>query len=215
MTLVRRRHILAVATLLLLLGLAVVLVLFAFDVRRWQSTVQRDDLRFRVNPGTAYLWRPSTVLPGDPASLALSTGDTTRWRSALQTFFYTRIGVDPLTMQDPSTLNAEAQQKLQNLMVSAKTAAERSAAANLLGVLVVTAPPVAGASGRAIEQMLQQTTEYFQRAVVLDPSNAQAKQNLELVLRVARPGKGALGKHDRSAFGFGGGHAATRVGNGY
>ena len=57
-----RRHWPALAALLLV-GVGVVLVLFALDVRTWQRTVAHDDLRFRVLPDSAALWKPRTTLP--------------------------------------------------------------------------------------------------------------------------------------------------------
>jgi len=208
-----RRH-RAAFVALVLVAAAAVLVLFAFDARAWQSTVRRDDIRFRALPGAPGLWKPSTLLPGDPAGLALGTGDTVAWRWALQTFWDTRIGSNPEAAADLPTLRAEAQAQLLALTANATTAAERSDAANLLGVLVITTP-VAGNNLNVIEQTLRQTIGYFQQAVALDPTNADAKQNLELVLRVTRPGKGPIGKDAHAGFGFGRGHGAARLGNGY
>lgn len=213
MSLVRGRHRAGLAAVVLA-AIAAVLVLFAFDARAWQSTVQHDDMRFRALPGATQLWKPPTVLPGDPAGLVLSTGDTTAWRKALQAFWYTRVGTSPGASQSLPALRAEAQARLLTLMSTAKTAAERSTAANLLGVLAVTTP-VAGNNNSVIEQTLRQTIDYFQQAVALDPSNAAAKQNLELVLRVTRPGKGPIGKDAHAGFGFGRGHGVAKLGNGY
>jgi len=212
-SLVRGRH-RAGLVALVLVAIAAVLVLFAFDARAWQTTVRHDDMRFRALPGATQLWKPSTVLPGDPAGLVLSTGDTTAWRKALQAFWYTRIGTSPGASQSLPALRAEAQARLLTLMSTAKTAAERSTAANLLGVLVVTTP-VAGNNDSVIEQTLRQTKDYFQQAIALDPSNAAAKENLELVLRVTRPGKGPIGKDAHAGFGFGRGHGVAKLGNGY
>lgn len=215
---VRGRHHPPVAALLLL-AVAGLLVLFALDVRTWQATVQRDDLRFRVQPGATHLWEPSTILPGDPAGLALATGDITRWRSALQAFWYAHLATAPTSEQndDLPALRAEAQRKLQELVAGAKTTAERSAAANLLGVLAITTPTTPAAENvQSFEQALRQTIEYFQQAITLDPSNTHAKQNLELVLRVTRPGKGPIGRHARTGLGFAHRQSSTdQPGNGY
>jgi hypothetical protein len=208
-----RRHRMGVVALVLVL-VAVVLVLFAFDARAWQSSVKRDDIRFRALPGHAGLWKVSTILPGDPAGAALGTGDALAWRHALQKFWDTRIGTSPEAQADLPTLRAQAQAALLTLESTAKTASERSAAANLMGVLVITTP-VAGNSQDVVEQSLRQTIGYFQQAIQLDPTNVQAKQNLELVLRVTRPGKGPIGKDAHAGFGFGRGHGSAQIGNGY
>jgi hypothetical protein len=208
-----RHHWLGIAVLLLA-GLATLLVLFAFDTRAWQSSVRRDDMRFRALPDHGGLWKPETILPGDPAGRALETSDTIAWRQALQSFWYTHLGANPQSQQDLPKLRAKAQGELLDLMSAAKTAAERSDAANLLGVLVITTPISAGSQTAQI-QVLKQSTQYFQQAIDLDPSDTAAKQNLELVLRVTRPGKGPIGKDAHAGFGFGRGHGTVQAGNGY
>lgn len=208
-----RRHWLGVAVLLLA-GLATLLVLFAFDTRAWQASVRRDDMRFRALPDHGGLWKPATILPGDLAGRALETSDTIAWRQALQSFWYTHIGANPQSQQDLPKLRAKAQGELLDLMSAAKTAAERSDAANLLGVLVITTPISAGSQTAQI-QVLKQSIQYFQQAIDLDPGDNAAKQNLELVLRVTRPGKGPIGKDAHAGFGFGRGHGSVQTGNGY
>jgi hypothetical protein len=208
-----RRHRTALLALLCG-GAAVVLVLFALDVRIWRTTVARDDLRFRALPAHKTLWSPSTLLPGDPAATLIGTGDTLSYRRAMQYFWYSRIGSNPEARQDTPTLRATAQDKLQRLITSAPTRAERSEAANLLGVLFVTTP-TPGGDKDAITQILTHGTRYFQLSIAINPRNADAKQNLELVLRLQRPGKGKLGRDARSGYGFGRGRGAGAGGGGY
>jgi hypothetical protein len=199
---------------LLCVGLAVVLGLLAVDASSWRTTVARDDLRFRALPAHRGLWRPPTVLPGDPASKLIGTGDTVAFRRALQYFWYSRIGSNPEVRQDTPTLRAAAQDMLQERIEAAPNAKQRSAAANLLGVLVVTTPTV-GADKDAIAQILSRSAQFFQEAIAIDPANADAKENLELVLRLRRPGKGRLGRDARSGFGFGRGRGIAGPGSGY
>src|SRR5581483_3295380 len=103
-----RRHRLG-AGALVLAALATLLVLFAFDARSWQSSVRRDDIRFRALPDHGELWKPSTILPGDPAGAVLNTGDTVAWRRALQSFWYTRVGSNPKSPEDLPKLRALTQ----------------------------------------------------------------------------------------------------------
>ena len=110
--------------------------------------------------------------------------------------------------------SSDLQEHLLQLMSTGKTAQERSGAANLLGVLIITTPLSAG-NQQAQLQVIKQAIAYFQQAVALDPGNTEAKQNLELLLRATRPGKGPLGKDAHAGFGFGRGHGETIVGNGY
>jgi hypothetical protein len=195
-------------------ALGAVLVLLALDMRAWDRTVARDDLRFRALPAHRLLWLPATLLPGDPAGTLLGTGNTIAYRRALQLFWYSRMGVNPETRQDLPTLRAAAQRRLQDLMQSGRDPAQRATAANLLGVLTVTAP-VARQDQGSIAQILKRSTAYFQRAIALDAANADAKENLELVLRLKRPGGSSTSKDARSGYGFGRGRGSTPVGNGY
>ena len=208
-----RRHRLGVIALVFA-AIATLLVLFALDARTWQTSVRRDDMRFRVLLDHNDLWKPKTILPGDPAGIVLGTGDTIAWRRALQSFWYTHIYASPEAQQNLPKLRAETQSRLLDLTTSAKTATERSGAANLLGVLTITTP-LAAVTQTELTQVLRQSITYFQQAVELDPANADAKQNLELVLRVARPGKGPIGKDAHAGFGFGKGHGTSLLGNGF
>jgi hypothetical protein len=199
----------------LLCGLASALfALLAVDAASWRSSVARDDLRFRALPTHRALWHPATTLPGDPAALLLGTTSTMAWRRTLQSFWYARVGDDPNVRVDPATLRAQAQDSLLAQVASAPTAGQRSAAANLLGVLVVTTP-APGSDKQALVQILKRAADYFQQSIALDPANLDAKQNLELVLRITRPGKGHLGKDARSGYGFGRGQGAGQLGSGY
>jgi hypothetical protein len=191
-----------------------ILVLLAVDARAWHRTMQRDDLRFRALPSHLALWHPSTILPGDPAAALLGTKDALAYRRAVQLFWYSRIGSNPEDQQDLPTMRAEAQQRLQDLTLQGVNGPERSYAANLLGVLVVTTPTPTD-DRAAIRKILERATGYFQQAIRLDSLNSDAKLNLELVLRIEDPGKGRLGRDARSGYGAGRGHSVVPVGGGY
>lgn len=199
---------------LLCIAAGVVLVLIALDVRTWRTTIARDDIRFRALPAHRNLWTPPTRLPGDPAGLLLGTGDTLAYRRSLQDFWFSRIGSTPESRQDLPTLRAETQQQLEAIASGGTTARERSFAANLLGVLVVTTPSP-GNDDSALKAILRRATGYFRQATELDPTDVDAKENLELVLRIAKPKSGTFNKDARSGYGFGRGRGATPVGNGY
>jgi hypothetical protein len=197
-----------------LIALSVVLGLLAVDVRAVRTTVARDDLRFRALPTHRSLWRLHALLPADAAARLVGSSDTMAYRRAVQLFWYSRIGTNPEVRQDLPTIRAEAQQQLQQEMDSGWTTQERSAAANLLGVLVVTTP-TPSSDQAVIAQILKRAAGYFQRSIAIDPGNFDAKQNLELVLRVTRPGKGGLNRDARAGYGFGRGRATVPGGSGY
>ena len=194
---------------------ATVLVVLALDAHTWQSSVARDDLRFRALHTHSGLWSPEAALPGDPAARIIGTGSTLDWRRAMQAFWYSRVGKNPdRTGGEESTLRANAQDRLLDQLASAPTAAQRSRAANLLGVLVVTTP-TPGGDRAAIGQILKRAQTYFQQAIALDAADVDAKENLELVLRIRKPGKSKINQDARAGYGFGRGQGATNIGNGY
>ena len=194
------------------LAAAALLVLFALDVRGWPRALTHDDLRFRALHSHVGLWHSQARLPGDPARALLGLGEPVAYRRALQLFWYSRIGSDPETRRDLPAIRAEAQNALAGLLGSGRTAHERSTAANLLGVLTVTTP---AADTETQTQTLVRAAQYFQLAIADDPANAEAKLNLELVLRLKRPGKSGFNKDARGGFGFGKGKGAQVVGSGY
>ena len=212
MTRVRRHRAALIA--LAFAAVAAVLLLLAVDARAWQTTVARDDIRFRALPAHAKLWNPQTLLPGDPAGALIGTGDTVDYRRGLQLFWFSRIGADPETQVDLPTLRAEAEETLQHELFAGTRLQERSSAANLLGVLVVTTP-APGTDRSGLAKLLQRAEDYFQEAIALDPTNDDAKQNLELALRAGKAGKGRIGHDARAGYGFGRGRGATVVGSGY
>ena len=207
-----RRHRTAVAALLCAL-LAAFAVLLALDARSWQRSVARDDLRFRAMHAHLALWRPSILLPGDPAQRLLGLDGPLLYRRAVQLFWYSRTGSDPDSRQDLPRTRAKAQQDLQAVLDSRAPAAARAEAANLIGVLVVTSPLVL--DPQAQTQTLRRATVYFQQAIGLDSTYYDAKLNLEIVLRLRKPGKSKLNQDARGGYGFGRGRGVKVAGNGY
>lgn len=208
-----RRHRAALLSLVCVAAGAAFLLL-ALDARTWGTTVARDDLRFRALPAHRGLWKPQTSLPGDPAGALLGAENAIAYRRAIQLFWFSRIGSNPETRQDLPTLRAQAQYRLQDRIDNGASAHERSDAANLLGVLVVTSSGSSQDKGQVM-QILQRAAGYFQQAIRIDAGNDDAKMNLELVLRVTKPGKGWVGKDARVGYGFGRGRASTPIGKGY
>jgi hypothetical protein len=206
----RIRRALPLIAAVVLLGLATVLALFAADVRAWQGALTQSDLNFRSQRSHVGLWRSPAVLPGDPARSLLGLDDALTYRRAAQLVWFSNIGTSTGGQADLAATRVEAQSLLQSLMTSGATARERSDAANLLGYLTVTAP----ANSPTQKAEIATAKAYFQRAVIEDPTNYNAKINLELLLRVAHPGKSKLDQDARGGFGFGGANGVGVVGGG-
>jgi hypothetical protein len=207
----RIRRALPLIVAVVLLGLATVFALFAADVRAWQGTLTQSDLRFRAQRSHPGLWRSPAVLPTDPARSVLGLDDALSYRRALQLFWFSNVGSSTGGQADLAATRVTAETDLQTLMTSGATAEERSNAANLLGVMTVTAP----ANSPTQKEEIKTAIGYFQQAVIANPRNYEAKLNLELLLRVARPSKSKLDQDARGGFGFGGSNGVGVKGGGF
>lgn len=207
----RSRRALPLVAAAVLLGLAAVLALFASDVRAWQGTMTQGDLHFRARRSHTGLWRSPAVLPGDPARSLLGLDDALGYRRALQLFWLSNAGASTGGQADLGATRAAAETELQQLMTTGASAAERSTAANLVGVLTVLTPEDSPTQKAEIAT----AKHYFTRAVNEDPTNYAPKLNLELVLRIQRPPKSPLDEDAHGGFGFGGANGAGPVGGGF
>ena len=197
---------------LVLLGLAAAFVLLAVDVRAWQGTLKRDDVRFTALHSRPDFWSSPAILPGDPARTLLGLGDGLAYRRALQSFWLSEIGVARAGSGSLTEIRVATQEHLQALVDHARTGAERSGAANLLGVMTITTP---AADNATQAQTLLRAAAFFRQAIVDDPTNYPAKINLELVLRLGRPGKSHFGADAHGGLGSGGSQGASAIGGGY
>ena len=195
-----------------LLGLAVVLVLFATDVRAWQGRVTRDDAAFRAQRSHVGYWRTPTILPDDPARSVLGLDDALAFRRALQLFWLSTVGASTAGQADLAQLRVVAEARLQTLADSAGTREERSTAANLLGVMAVT---TSAADSPTQKATVERAKRYFGLAVREEPTNYAARLNLELTLRLEKPGKSRLDQDARGGFGFGGANGLGVIGGGF
>jgi hypothetical protein len=141
----------------------------------------------------------------------LGLDDALAYRRAAQLYWFSSSGVSTGGQADLVGTRVAAETDLQKLMTSAATAEERSNAANLLGVMTVEAP----ANSPTQKEEIATAIGYFQQAVIADSSNYYAKLNLELLLRVARPGKSKLDQDARGGFGFGGSNGVGVKGGGF
>ena len=165
-----------------LVALAVGAALVARDAAAVQRGFDRSDLAFEAQPAAERLWKIDTRLPY--ARRAFSIEDDLLYRRALRAFAVdARRGENPYDFERPA-FRAEAQATLGAAERSSLAAPLRSKAASLQGVLSFEegiADPVNGPTlvGRSIEDL--------RRAVRIDPSNEEAKYNLEFLLRLQDP----------------------------
>jgi hypothetical protein len=167
------------AIAVVLVAASVVLALLASDVLRWRSAVRSGDVHFGRSPATA-TWTARTLVPSDPARALLGLDVPLRFRAAEQSFDAVRAagrGVDNGLSE--ARARGELETRLAELALSPDHSIA-SAADNLLGILAFED---AGRAGPMTPAPVDQSVADFQAAIRLDPKSAEAKFNLELLLR--------------------------------
>ncbi len=161
---------------------ALMLLLAAFDVERWQARIAEDDVRFSTAPATSNLWQADALLPGDPARRLLSISDDLRYRRAVQAFLASHPREAGSLRPELEAARVEAQVRLRELAQRERNAQRRSEILNLLGALSTAAARWQQQTRERVES-LEASVAYFTQAVRLDRTNEDAMFNLEVLLR--------------------------------
>jgi hypothetical protein len=185
---------LTVAAALLALAASAALVVFAVDVLRWDRSLAEQDVRFLASPKQARFSAPPELLPFGIAERTLDGSDDLVFRRELQAFARVRPGA-VFDAQQFEALRSETQVALARLSRVDPDPQRRSRAANMIGVLALD-PQLAPTVQEELANLLRGATDSFRNAVEIDPSNADAKRNLELALRI--PGAAFLPGDDPS-----------------
>ncbi len=181
-----------IALAAVMLVAAVFLALLASDVRSWQNDLRNGDARFVQQP-TSASWNPQTLLPSGVTRGLLGISDQVALRRAVQTF----VAVHALGNGfDNGFSEARARADVEIMLTRLARGHDRardSLADNLLGILAFSDSQTHGTSQPA---PVERAVAAFQSAVQLDPTNADAKFNLEwlqrqLVARGVRSGGSA------------------------
>ena len=127
----------------LLLGLAAVFALLAVDVRAWQGTLRRDDVRFRRVPTPSQgLWRSPATLPGDPAYRCSASATRSRTGARCRTSGSATSASSqrqrPWT--SPQTRVEDRERAPDAVPTAQRPPPSAPVAANLLGVMTITTP---------------------------------------------------------------------------
>ena len=145
----------------LCLAVAAVAALGAADARSWRDAADREDGR-----------SPATRLPDDPVGRFLALDDDLAFRRAVRAFAAAEyIPFGPNQSDSRASALARAAGALAAVVESGEPRLA-SRANDLLGVLAAERGSVDLALGR------------FQSAIVADPTNVNAKRNLEKLLRI-------------------------------
>jgi hypothetical protein len=197
---------------LVLLGLAVLLAVAAEDARTWPDRLREGDVRYRAVPSAGDPWPESRRT----VRTLLGVNDDLRYRRALWAYRVSEQRVRAAQQEfGGAELRAQVETLLGGLAASDTDPVRRSSAATILGVLAY-GEYVRSSRGGSV--FLQRSLRSFREAIQLDPSNDDAKFDLELLLELVASSRGETGG---TAGGPGGpetdvgGAGITRPGEGY
>lgn len=169
----------------LCLFLALALGLLALDIARSRDALAHGDVHYRISPERIGLWRASAIVPSDPAASLIGTEDDVELRRAVRSVRLARLDDPTVSVSDPeiALLRNDAQARLDALVAGDADAKTKSRAAGLLGVIGLSR---LGSETQDRVALLSATVANLQLAIALDPSNDEAKYNLELALQRSR-----------------------------
>lgn len=177
-----RKRLVTIAIVVVCVAGGVAALVLAADMAAVRSALADDDLRYRASPEQE-LWTPDQFVPDAPATRLLGVRDDLLFRRALRAV---RLSHPELPgFSDPTYVlhRNDATAWLVDVVQRDVSLERRSAAANLLGVLSF-ADAIADYQNRA--KLLESAGGRFRQAVSFDPSNEEAKINLELTLSRSR-----------------------------
>lgn len=173
-----RRALLAVSTVA---GLA--LMALAIDSLVVWRHVAADDFRYAAAPSRqSGLWDGIGLAPGELTVRALGIDDDLAYRRATSLFTRSKPGRAPYPGPALSARRGQAALALTRASQTESDPRRRSQLLNFLGTLPLDRR-IQDQAERA--SVLQNAIGIFESAVRVDPDNADAKANLELVLRIA------------------------------
>ena len=172
------------AAAVLSIPVAAVFVTLALDLLAWERSLEAQDLEFSALPAQSTFSPPASRLPGDLAERLLGGADDLAFRSALQRFARVRPRSAGAYSDLRRQLRTETQLQLSTLSLTDPDRGRRSRAANMIGVVALD-PNEAPSDAAQLASLIAGAIGTFRNAVEIDPSNADAKHNLELALRIA------------------------------
>jgi hypothetical protein len=177
----RWRRWLLVTLAVLAVPVAIALAIAAVDVIRVGDAVAQDDVRFQARPTLpSGLWTGTGLLPGGFARRAVGLDDDLRYRRAVWLFARVQPGKVYINTPDLDALRASAETRLIDASRAETDGRRRAQLLNMLGLIALDR--YAGDPADRIN-IIRSAIGTFQAAIKADPDNADAKFNLELVLR--------------------------------
>jgi hypothetical protein len=195
------------------LALAALLALVGLEALRWEGRLAADDARFAAAPLSKDLWAGDEAVPLAPVRRLLGVDDDLRYRRAVSLYTRSRPGEPAALNPERELLRGAAQRELTAISREDANRVRRSQAAMLVALLGLGRGDLFQSAEERL-QVQRTATGNLQVAVMLDPDNAEAKRNLELVLTsIGEPPSGATDPGGPSDTGNQGG--VGRSGGGY
>jgi len=195
-----RRRIVLLAAAALAIPVAIGLIVLAADVLRVPSELSTRDSRFESAPRRqAGLWSGIDLLPRNPAARLLGITDDLEYRRAAGLYVRAAPGeLDYFGNPALEALRAKAQYEITRQSQDDPDAKRRAQMLVMYGVITLDNRPY---SDEERLKQIQSAADAFRAALALDPDNADAKLNLEMVLSVhgalALTGNAASGGQDQ------------------
>jgi hypothetical protein len=160
--------------------LSLFLVMLAIDVVRSHEALASGDDTYTSSPKDGGWWKPGALGASTLSRKVLGVDDDLRFREAVRALRLSQR--DEPTDSDPDAIlrRAKAQKLLQQVANEDPDPRRRSRALSLLSVLMLSTP-AADQEERATTQRVALAN--LQKAIETDPTNDEAKYNLEVVLR--------------------------------
>jgi hypothetical protein len=161
------------------LACSVLLALLASDVLAWNHALAAGDRAYAAGAARPR-WRTGLSFPFDTARNLLGVGDDVAYRQSL--LAYRNRGSAPSFDNGVERREAKAAAEIALAQIEQfdRDDVRASQAANLLGILALSGPsPIAPSQPAPSDRALAE----FQNAIRLNSGNADAKANLELLLR--------------------------------
>jgi hypothetical protein len=164
---------------------ALVLLVLGIDVLRAPGELRDDDHRFQTTPRRlAGLWDVGYA-PGDATARLLGLGDDVELRELSGLYLKIEPGkIDYQGFPERESLRAKVQFELTRLSREPGDPVRRSRLLTLYGVMNLDGRPL---DHREREAMIQKSVSAFRNAIDLDPTNGDAKTNLEAALSIFGP----------------------------
>ncbi len=207
----RRAWMLRVAAVLAVPA-ALALALLAVDVLRVPRELAADDVRFQAAPRVPRsLWDDLGFLPGNSGARLLGMQDDVASRRTTALFAQVQPGKVNINSPEREALRGRAQLEVALRAQEGGEPRRQARHLNLVGILTLGRFSTDSAEA---SQILARGIGAFQNAIEVDPQNADAKRNLELLLR--RPEAAVLPPSDPSQGGaLGRVSGQGRSGSGY